>query len=415
MDAQNKKCADPILEKLGLGQFYHGDKPLVWIAPPTSGLPHHSPCLSLSGVHDWFASAIGTRAFLLRSAPMSLRDAHDQTAQLCQPTSGLPHHSPCLSLRATRSNLGEKELHDDVALYNAEESDLSRYFVKDGELGPYASLLYDKTFKKTFSPDTHRGKRNLLNLLNDMLEGQIPQKIKDVTSQQPELNDSGSKVSKSSILDLHCRDEHYNFIEIEIQIERETNFLKRLLFYSSQMIVQQGEPGPDWDYDVKPVYVISFARFRVFDDDRPLHRAGFLDYETANPLIDSANFTIVELSKVKKMIRKSDSEAAKWMFIFRYLHCLKELPPTLKTEKFEGLLPFAKLARFNKKELKRYRYIMHLKWDRYAQELAFAEDHPDFVNKIRQETLEAVRKILQKKNLSPDVIKECLEYSVSKG
>ena len=32
MDVQNKKCADPILEKLGLGRFYHGDKPLVWIA-----------------------------------------------------------------------------------------------------------------------------------------------------------------------------------------------------------------------------------------------------------------------------------------------------------------------------------------------------------------------------------------------
>lgn len=32
MDIQNKQCADPILEKLGLGLFYHGDKPLVWIA-----------------------------------------------------------------------------------------------------------------------------------------------------------------------------------------------------------------------------------------------------------------------------------------------------------------------------------------------------------------------------------------------
>ena len=359
MDSQNNKCADPILEQLGLGHFYHGDKPLVWIAPPTSGLPHHSP---------W------------------------------------------VSLRATRSNLGEKELHDDVTPYDAEESDLSQYFVKEGELGPYASLLYDKTFKKTFSPDTSHGKHNLLNLLNDMLQGQIPQKIKDVFSQQPELNDSGSKASKSSILDLHCRDEHYNFIEIEIQIERETNFLKRLLFYSSQMIVQQGEPGPDWDYDVKPVYVISFARFRVFDDDRPLHRAGFLDYETANPLIDSANFTIVELSKVKKMIRKSDSEAAKWMFIFRYLHCLKELPPTLKTEKFEGLLPFAKLARFNKKELKRYRYIMHLKWDRYAQELAFAEDHPDFVKKIEEKVIDKVERML-KKGASMDKIRTSLGLS----
>ena len=247
-----------------------------------------------------------------------------------------------MSLRATRSNLGEKELHDDVTPYDAEESDLSQYFVKEGELGPYASLLY--------------------------------------------------------------------FIEIEIQIERETNFLKRLLFYSSQMIVQQGEPGPDWDYDVKPIYVISFARFRVFDDDRPLHRAGFLDYETANPLIDSANFTIVELSKVKKMIRKSDSEAAKWMFIFRYLHRLKELPPALKTEKFEGLLPFAKLARFNKKELKRYRYIMHLKWDRYAQELAFAEDHPDFVKKIEEKVIDKVERML-KKGASMDKIRTSLGLS----
>ena len=344
MGVQNKRCVDPVLEKLGLGHFFHGNKPLVWIVDD-------STCTSLC---------------------------------------------------------------EDVAPYNAEESDLSQYFVKEGEFGPYASLLYDKTFKKTFSPDTRRGKRNLLNLLNDMLEGQIPQKIMDVASQQPELNDSGSKVSKSSILDLHCRDERDNLIEIEVQIQRETNFLKRLVFYSSQMIVQQGEPGPDWDYDVKPVYVISFARFRVFDDDRSLHRAGILDYETAEQLVDCANFTIVELPKVARMIRKSDSEVAKWMFIFRYLHRLKELPPALKTEKFEGLLPYAKLARFNKKELKRYRYIMHLKWDRYAQELAFAEDHPDFVKKIGDEAVEKALNIverMQKKGASMATIRASLGFS----
>lgn len=184
--------------------------------------------------------------------------------------------------------------------------------MKEGEFGPYASLLYDKTFKKAFSPDTRRGKRNLLNLLNDMLEGQIPQKIKDVASQQPELNDFGSKASKSSILDLHCRDERDN----------------------------------------------------------------------------------------------------KWLFIFRYLDRLKELPPALKTEKFEGLLPFAELARFNKKELKRYRYIMHLKWDRYAQELAFAEDHPDFVKKIGDEAVEkalkTIKRIMRKDGVSSDKIQTYL-------
>ena len=97
---------------------------------------------------------------------------------------------------------------------------------------------------------------------------------------------------------------------------------------------------------------------------------------------------------------------------FRYLDRLKELPPALKTEKFEGLLPFAELARFNKKELKRYRYIMHLKWDRYAQELAFAEDHPDFVKKIGDEAVEkalkAVKRIMRKDGVSSDKIQTYL-------
>lgn len=84
MGVQNKRCADPVLEKLGLGHFFHGNKPLVWIVDDST------------------------------------------STSLCE----------------------------DVAPYNAEESDLSQYFVKEGEFGPYASLLYDKTFKKTFSPDT---------------------------------------------------------------------------------------------------------------------------------------------------------------------------------------------------------------------------------------------------------------------
>ena len=67
MDTQNKKCADPILEKLGLGHFYYGDKPLVWMTD---------------------------------------------------------FQNP-------------NELHEDVASYNAEECDLSRYFVKEGEFGTW--------------------------------------------------------------------------------------------------------------------------------------------------------------------------------------------------------------------------------------------------------------------------------------
>ena len=51
---------------------------------------------------------------------------------------------------------------------------------------------------------------------------------------------------------------------------------------------------------------------------------------------------------------------------------------------------------------------MHLKWDRYAQELAFAEDHPDFVKKIEEKVLNAVRRNMRKDGVSSDKIQTYL-------
>ncbi|MBR3070743.1 hypothetical protein [Fibrobacter sp.] len=53
---------------------------------------------------------------------------------------------------------------------------------------------------------------------------------------------------------------------------------------------------------------------------------------------------------------------------------------------------------------------MHLKWDRYAQELAFAEDHPDFVKKIEEKVIDKVERML-KKGASMDKIRTSLGLS----
>ena len=123
----------------------------------------------------------------------------------------------------------------------------------------------------------------------------------------------------------------------------------------------------------------------MFDDDCIIHRAGILDYATSKQLIDSVNFTVVELPKVKRIIRENDSEAVKWMYAFRYLNRLRSLPPALNREKFEGLLDVARLARFNKEELERYRNNMKMEWDDYAEEVAFIEDHPNLVKSIKDD------------------------------
>ena len=127
----------------------------------------------------------------------------------------------------------------------------------------------------------------------------------------------------------------------------------------------------------------------MFDDDCIIHRAGILDYATSKQLIDSINFTVVELPKIKRIIRENDSEAVKWMYAFRYLNRLRSLPPALNREKFEGLLDVARLARFNKEELERYRNNMKMEWDDYAEEVAFIEDHPNLVKSIEDKAVNA--------------------------
>lgn len=349
MNTRRIKCTDPILETLGLGNFYHGNKPLTWLAD---------------------------------SKPSFL---HEKTAQY---------------KATTKTNKLDTQ---------SDEQDLSKYFVDTKKEGPYASLLTDLTFKKAFSPDTEQGKINLINLLNDILKGQITHRITDVTTRMSEYNDSGSKESKTSIFDLHCCNERGEFIEIEVQIREKKNFLKRLVFYSSQMIIQQGHPGRKWNYRLKPTYVIAITKHKVFKkDDLPIHRAGIWNYTSGKNLVDCMNFTIVELPKITKIIRENDSEAAKWMFALRYLNRLKRLPPALNDGKFKGLLETAKVAKFNKEELERYRRAMYTEWDRYEDEAYERKQRKKFIKKIEQDVKNSIKQKLQKNNVSQDIIEKCL-------
>ena len=54
---------------------------------------------------------------------------------------------------------------------------------------------------------------------------------------------------------------------------------------------------------------------------------------------------------------------------------------------------------------------MYTEWDRYGEEEAFAEDHPEYIKKIGDEAvakaLKTVWKTLKNKRVSPVVIQTC--------
>ena len=285
--------------------------------------------------------------------------------------------------------------------------------VKPGEESPFANLLVDLAFKKAFDPDKPTSRNNLINLLNDLLEPQLERPIKNLWTRNVAKNLSGSKESRTAIFDLHCLDDMGNLIEIEVQIREMDNFMKRLAFYASEMVANQAEPGADWNYDVQPTYVIALTRFPVFDDERSVHRGSVTDLETGEPLMDTYNFMAIELSKVPFFIEKASNDLNKWLFFFRYLNRLKELPEELDEGKFKDLTESAKVSNFNKKELEAYQRMHHDRWDHNVMVPGIFKEFATEINaKIAENVDERAREIAKRMIAAGKLSdKEVAEYS----
>ena len=298
----------------------------------------------------------------------------------------------------------------------AKRRPLKDCIVKPGEKSPFANLLVDLAFKKAFDPDKPSSRENLVNLLNDLLKPQLKRPIKNVWTRNVAKNLSGSKVSRTAIFDLHCKDDMGNLIEIEVQIRKLKNFRKRLAFYASEMVANQSEPGDDWNYDIKPTYVIAFARHKVFDDNRIVHRAAVTDLETGAQFVDAYNFTTVELSKVPFFIKKKSDDLSKWLFFFRFLNRLKELPAELDEKKFEHLTESSKVSNFSKEEFEVYQKMYHEKWDHNVMVDGIFEEFADEINaKVAESVSEKTREIARKmksKNMPVEQIAELTGFSV---
>ena len=285
--------------------------------------------------------------------------------------------------------------------------------VKPGEKSPYANLLVDLAFKKAFDPDKPTSRSNLINLLNDLLEPQLKRPIKNVWTRNVAKNLSGSKASRTAIFDLHCRDDMGNLIEIEVQIREMDNFMKRLAFYASEMVANQAEPGAELNFDVQPTYVIALTRFPIFADDRAVHRAAVTDLETGEQVMDSYNYTIIELSKVPFFIEKKSSDLCKWLFFFRYLNRLKDLPEELDESKFQQLTESSKVSKFTKKEFEAYRNMYHKVWDHNALRRGFFKEFADDVNaKIDENRREIAKRMIANGKLLDEDIAECSGLSI---
>ena len=132
--------------------------------------------------------------------------------------------------------------------------------------------------------------------------------------------------------------------------------------------------------------------------------------------MDAYNFTTVELSKVPFFIKKKSDDLSKWLFFFRFLNRLRELPAELDEKKFEHLTESSKVSNFSKEEFEVYQKMYHEKWDHNVMVDGIFEEFADEINaKVAEGVSEKTRemaKAMREQGVADSIIAKVSGLSV---
>lgn len=118
--------------------------------------------------------------------------------------------------------------------------------------GKYLDPKADITFKRIFGehPDL------VMSLLNALLPLEEGQQIEGVDYLTPEMVPD-NPIKKNSIVDVRCRDTQGRQFIVEMQMNWNDEFKKRIVLNASKAVVRQLEKGEDYSL-IQPVYALSF-------------------------------------------------------------------------------------------------------------------------------------------------------------
>ncbi len=117
----------------------------------------------------------------------------------------------------------------------------------------------DKSFKMVFGERPHI----LMSLLNNFLPLEYP--IIELTYLNPEIIPD-LEDGKNSIVDVRCKDSHGRHFIVEMQIGKQTGFIKRVLLNTSKVYARQLTQKDKYNL-VQPVYSLNLLDHKIEDDE----------------------------------------------------------------------------------------------------------------------------------------------------
>ena len=206
----------------------------------------------------------------------------------------------------------------------------------------------DIAFKKIFGNDAH--KNILIEFLNEILELDAP--IEDVTIsnsyQAPRL-----KGLKETTLDIKATDKLKREFIVEMQVEKETAFVKRAVYYSSKAYSQQLQKTEKYHL-LKPVIFLGILDFTIFDHASVLSRHLILNAETGQHDLKDLEFNFIELPKFTKSETELETTADKWIYFIQQADNLDHVPNNADTPALQEAYDIAAQHHWTQEELDIY-------------------------------------------------------------
>jgi predicted transposase/invertase (TIGR01784 family) len=260
--------------------------------------------------------------------------------------------------------------------------------------GKYAQLTLDFPFKKAFA--TQGDEDLLIALLNAFLEKKLAHPITQVVIQNPYIQGQ-TKANRDAILDIRCQDSMGNRFIVEMQIGRQEHFIKRVIYYLSRAISENGRKGEDWDFDFPSVYSLNFLNYDLYfgkGNENVVQYLCLCNEEYPEERYDYMNLVFVRLVKFDKSIEECASFRDKLLFILCNAHKLEEKPKQLEGKMFDRLFEIARISNFNAEELLEYEANRMNMLD-YNASMTFARKEGIAIGETRGEARGEAKGVLQ--------------------
>lgn len=212
-------------------------------------------------------------------------------------------------------------------------------------INPFTDWGFKKIFGQEISKDL------LIEFLNDLLVGE--RVITDLTFMNTEQARDYQE-ARGAIYDIYCTTDTGEKIIVEMQNRSQSYFKERAIYYMSRAVVNQGELGNKWMFDVKAVYGVFLMNFLIDENTKLRTDVILADRETGDLFSDKFRAIFIALPQFKKTEEECETDFERWIFILNNMETLNRMPFRARKAVFEKLEDIANVAALSNKERAEY-------------------------------------------------------------